>query len=402
MKTDYDLIIIGGGMAGATFACALAPSGLSIALVEAVAPETGKQPGYDDRTVALGHGSWRALQALGIDLPAATPIEHIHTSEKGSFGAVRIDAEAEGVAALGQVVENRVFGHSLWRQMEAADNIHLITPATVTDVGNYLNHVVVDLEDGRNLSARLLVVADGGRSLARHRAGFSVRRKPYGQTAIVANITPDADHDNTAWERFTGDGAVALLPMSEQRFSLVLSIPEQRVEDVMKQDDRAFLRSLQELVGDRCGRFTHVGQRAAYPLVLERAHVPAQGRTALIGNASWAMHPVAGQGFNRGLRDVGTLAELVNEAALRGEDPGAPDLLSQYIRRRKTDDLITTRFTDTLIKTFLSPLAPVKLARKLGLAGVALCPPVRHSLAVLSMGEHARLPRLRRREQFHG
>ena len=405
MKTpDYDIIIVGGGMAGATFACSLAHTGLSIALIEAVAPpkrgKRNKQPGYDDRTVALGHGSWRILHALGvaegIEAGGVTPIEHIHISEKGGFGIARMESEEERVAALGYVVENRVIGNSLWRQLDAAQNIEVITPATVTDATNYLNQVVVNLEDGRELSAKLLVIADGGRSAAREKAGFEIIRKPYGQTAIVANITAEHGHDNTAWERFTGDGAVALLPMTEQRYSLVWSVPGKRVDYLMQLPDEAFLRELQSAFGHRCGRFIKAGKRAAYPLALEQAHTPAHGRTALIGNASWSMHPVAGQGFNRGLRDVGALAELVNEAALCDGDVGNAALLRAYIKRRAADDRIMTRYTDTLVKTFTSPFPPLKLARNLGLAGVSALPCLRHSLATLSMGEHARLPRLRK------
>ncbi len=404
MNTSYDIIIVGGGMAGATFACSLAHSGLSIALIEAVAPPKGKkrnqQPGYDDRTVALGHGSWRILDALGVaDGIAAggiTPIRHIHISEKGGFGIARMESEEERVAALGYVVENRVIGHSLWKQLDAAPNIDIITPASVVDASNYLNQVVVNLEDGRELNTNLLVIADGGRSAAREKTGFQIIRKPYDQTAIVANITAENGHDNTAWERFVGDGAVALLPMTDQRYSLVWSVPGSRVDYLMNLSDKAFLRELQEAFGDRCGQFTKAGKRAAYPLALEQAHTPANGRTALIGNASWSMHPVAGQGFNRGLRDVGALAELVNEAALCGEDPGSAHLLKTYIKRRAADDRIMTTYTDSLVKTFTTPFPPLKLARNLGLASVSMLPCLRHPLTALSMGEHARLPRLRK------
>lgn len=402
VNTDFDIVIAGGGMAGATFACALANSGLSIAVIEAIPPETGKQPGYDDRTVALGHGSMKILHALSVAGPfesaQATPIKHIHISEKGGFGIARIEQQEENVEALGYVVENRALGDNLWARLSSVTNIEIITPATVTDVANYINRTVVEINTDtgtREISAKLLVIADGGRSKAREKAGFQIKRKSYDQTAIVANITTDRDHNYTAWERFTGDGAIALLPMSEQRYSLVWSVPDKRVDGLIKLSKKAFLRELQQAFGHRCGEFIQTGSRASYPLALVGANSPAYGRAALVGNASWSMHPVAGQGFNRGVRDIGALAELVNAAALRGQDPGNAELMKNYVRSRKFDDRMTTTYTDSLIRTFTASFPPMKFARNLGLVGVSMLPCIRHSLATLSMGEHTRLPRLR-------
>ena len=192
--------------------------------------------------------------------------------------------------------------------------------------------------------------------------------------------------------------------MTQQRYSLVWSVPDRRVESLLQLPDETFLRELQEGFGDRCGRFTEVGKRASYPLFLSRVSSPVSGRTALVGNASCSMHPVAGQGFNRGLRDVGALAELVHEAGLCGSDPGSESLLKAYQSRPRFDDRLTTTYTDSMIRTFTTPFPPLKLARNLGLAGVSLIPGLRHELASLSMGEHARLPRLRHNipENCHG
>ncbi|MEM9058039.1 MAG: 2-octaprenyl-6-methoxyphenyl hydroxylase, partial [Pseudomonadota bacterium] len=334
-----DIVVLGGGMVGASLAVALAPLGLRVAVVEARRPGAPGQPSYDDRATAVSMGSRRILETIGVwnALDAgATPIRKIHVSQRGRFGATRLDSVEEQVPALGYVVENRVLGRALWQRLEAADNVQLVCPATLTELDSTDAAVRVTCETGDGqvvLTARLAVAADGAQSQARSLAGIEATAEPYGQTAVITNVTSREPHDGTAFERFTDDGPLAFLPMSNGRSSVVWTLATDAAPAVVELDDAAFIDALQACFGYRLGRLLKVGARHGYPLSLTRAEAVTGDRVALVGNAANGLHPVAGQGLNLGLRDVATLADVVADAvadAAPDNDLGSAVMLNRY------------------------------------------------------------------------
>jgi len=401
-QMDYDLIIIGGGMVGASLACALANTPLRIAVIEAVPLQAATQPSYDDRSIALAYGSQRIFTGMGLwsALQAGvTAIKRIHVSDRGHFGMVRMDAADSAVEALGYVVESRALGRVFATQLAALDNVELLCPAELVALETSPGAVCVELAgpDGRcRLSARLLVGADGGNSLVRRLAGIGLMRRDYEQSAVIANITPGEPHRNIAYERFTRTGPVALLPLSGQRCSLVWTVRRGEEAALLALDDDAFLARLQAHFGYRLGLLQKVGRRSSYPLSLMMAGSQGSCRLALIGNAAHSLHPIAGQGFNLGIRDVATLAEVLEEARVQGQDIGAAAVLEKYHAWRQRDQRRVAAMTDTLVHLFSNNLPPLALARNLGLTALDLLPPVRRALMRQTMGLSGRLPRLAR------
>lgn len=398
----YDLIIVGGGMVGASLAIALSGRGMRIAVIEAHLPGADTQPTYDDRGIALAYGTQRIFEALGVwsDIAqVAEPIREIHVSDRGHFGATRLRAEEEGVPALGQVVTARALGGVLVRRVVDDPALDVIAPATVTDFVDEGGQVRVGIERGGvvdTLRCRLLVAADGGDSAIRASLDVPVVQWQYGQSAIVTNITPARPHHNVAYERFTDAGPVALLPMSEGRCAVVWTVRDEQRDDVLALDDTAFIDAFQRRFGFRLGRFQCVGRRAAYPLTLLRARESVRGRIAIIGNAAHTLHPIAGQGFNLGIRDVAALAEVVSDAHARGGDVGATGVLERYAQWRQAEQRNVSLATDGLVRLFTNPLGVVRLGRNLGLLAMELLPPARHVLARAAMGMLGRQPRLSR------
>ncbi len=397
---SFDILIVGGGLAGAALGCALRGTGLRVGILEAVPIGARGQPSYDDRSIALAHGSQRIFQALGLWSQLAShacPIRHIHISNRGFFGFTRLSAQDEGVEALGYVIENRTIGAIVGAALAAAENVDWIAPATVTDVALDEQAATVCARiNGEQvcLSAKLVVAADGDRSIVRESLGVDVDRRPYDQAAVIANVTPEKHHDHVAYERFTATGPLALLPMTEGRCSLVWMVPPQEQEAMLARGDDEFLKRLQDVFGWRLGRFVKVGKRAAYPLALTRARQAVLTRTVLIGNAAHALHPVAGQGFNLSLRDVAVLAELIYDAHCAGEDIGAQAVLQRYHAWRERDQGNAMLFTDVLARVFANPLGLVAKARNAGLIAADVMPPIKHRLTRFTMGLAGRQPRL--------
>lgn len=402
-QRPYDLVIVGGGMVGASLAIALAGRGLSIALIEAHPPGVDSQPSYDDRAIALAYGTRRIFEAIGV-WPAlqtmAEPILAIHVSDRGHFGATRLSAAEEGVPALGHVVTARELGGVLLERLHADAALELIAPARVVgfaDRGD--DGVQVEIErDGvmGTLDCRLLVAADGGSSSIREQLDVPVVRWQYGQSAVVTNITPGRPHHDVAYERFTDTGPVALLPMTGGRCAVVWTVRDEQVPEVLALDDDAFLCAFQQRFGHRLGRFERVGRRAAYPLSLLRARESVRGRVAVIGNAAHTLHPIAGQGFNLGIRDVAALAEVVDDAFAAGSDIGSPEVLARYERWRAAEQRGVALATDGLARLFSNPLGLVRLGRNLGLLAMEFLPAAKHPLARGAMGLLGRQPRLAR------
>lgn len=398
----YDLIIVGGGMVGVSLAIALAGRGLRMALIEAYVPDTDSQPSYDDRAIALAYGTRRIFEAMDV-WPAlqsrVEPIADIHVSDRGHFGFTRLHASDEGVPALGYVVTARELGRVLLDRLQRETSVDVIAPARVLGFSDQGDVVQVEIDrDGvvSELACSLLVAADGGDSTIRELLDLPVQRWQYGQSAIVANITPAHPHKNVAYERFTDTGPVALLPMSEDRCALVWTVRDAMVDEVMALDDAEFLRRFQTRFGQRLGRFTRVGRRASYPLHLLRAREFVRGRVAVIGNAAHTLHPIAGQGFNLGIRDVAALAEVVDEVHAHGGDIGSAGALSAYVKWRTAEQRNVALATDGLARLFSNPLGALRLGRNLGLLAMEFLPGAKRALARAAMGMAGRQPRMSR------
>lgn len=396
------MLIIGGGLVGASLAVALSATSLRTAVVEAIPLGVAEQPSYDDRTLALAWGSRRVFEAMKLWQAmeaGACAIEHIHISDRGRFGFTRLKSADAGLPALGYVVETRAMGKALFDRLYSEKSLSVFCPAEVTGIEQQADHTVCTLRTDsgeQTLNARLVVVAEGGRSSLREQLGFHTERKEYGQTAIVTNVTPGKFHEHTAYERFTSTGPLALLPMGQERCAVVWSTTPDQVEQIMGWDDEVFLARLQERFGYRLGEFRKVGVRQAYPLALSQPDAPTRDRVVLIGNAAHTVHPVAGQGFNLGLRDVATLAQVLVEADEAGDDIGSDEVLQRYVSWRARDTERVSRFTDSLIHIFSNDALPLALGRNLGLLAVDICPPLKRMFTRRTSGLTGRLPRLAR------
>ncbi len=402
IDNHFDLIIIGGGLAGASLACALKDSALKIAVVEAFELNTDSQPCYDDRTVALSYGSRCIFDAMGVWpslAPFAEAINTIHISDRGHFGVSRLTREQEGVEALGYVLENRSIGQQLYAAIKESQNISLFCPAELNTLQQDESKVSIEVSAGgkvRTLTAELLVAADGNNSQVMQLLNIGSSRKDYAQSALITNITPGKKHDNVAYERFTEDGPLAFLPMTENRCSVVWTLPPEQAEYLYALDEDDFLAQLQQRFGFRLGQIKKTGKRQIYPLFLQSATQMTQGRVAIIGNAAHSVHPVAGQGFNLALRDVALLSELIVDNKRSGDDIGSLSMLQQYVSLREEDINRVYRFTDVLVRTFSNSIAPLAHMRSLGLLMVDVLPDLKHQLAIQSMGMAGRLSRLSR------
>jgi 2-octaprenyl-6-methoxyphenol hydroxylase len=401
---DYDLAIVGGGLVGASLALSLAPLGLRIALLEAVPPVQGEQhPSFDERTTALANGTVRAFKTLGVWAAMereSAPIRKIHVSDQGRFGTARIDAAEQGLEALGYVVPNRVIGAALWQGLARAQGVEVIAPAQVT--ANELDGATRTIRYDSNgmshaLTARLVVAADGVRSVVREQAGIEADHLEYEQVALTAVMTTQRFHDYVAYERFTEDGPIAILPLTDGRCGMVWTRKPEDVSRLLALPDDEFLREFQAAFGFRLGRFVRIGQRASYNLMLSRSDRHIAQRLAVVGNAAQGLHPIAGQGFNLGLRDAMSLAEVIADQRVAGGlDAGDADLLQAYADWRETDRRRIVQFTDGLVRLFASPLGVLRGLRSLGLLAFDVLPPAKSALARLSVGAAERVPRLAR------
>jgi 2-octaprenyl-6-methoxyphenol hydroxylase len=399
---SFDVAIVGGGMVGATLGVALAPLNLRVAIIEAIPHNAAAQPSFDERTTALSNGSRRILETLGV-WPAlsavATPIAKIHVSDQGRFGFARIDAAEQGLSAMGYVVPNRDVGNALWSRLSKIAGLEVYCPAEVSQVTAHDESVTVEIAQKgakTTIDAKLVVAADGAQSAVRGAFGVDAEVRDYEQTAIITTVLPQRFHDNVAYERFTQSGPLALLPLDGGRCTLVLTQPKDAAQSVMAWSDQEFLAELQRRFGFRLGRFLKVGRRVPYPLFLTRATRTSSGRCVIIGNAAQGLHPVAGMGFNLGLRDVASLAELIAERAGQDADPGSLQLLAEYDAWRAADRGGVIAFTDGLIRLFSNPLGSVRRVRNLGLLAFDLFPPAKAALSRLSTGGSGRVPKLAR------
>jgi len=392
----YEVLIVGGGPVGATLACALAEHGAKVAVVES-APDPAVLPaGYDARAYALALGSKLQLAACGAWPAHATPIERIDIAQQHFPGRTVLDREVEGVPALGYVVIAADLGTALYARLAASD-VALLRPATVSALAPVRGACRVRLEGAegpREVTARVVVAADGARSATRTLAGLAAHAIDYGHSALVAEVIPGLSHANTAWERFTPTGPLALLP-APASCRLVWTVTDAEAERLCALDEAAFLAALQAAFGDALGTFRAVRGRRAYPLHGLRVERLVRGRVALAGNAAHTLHPIAGQGLNLGLRDVARLAALLGDALASGRDPGDSRLLGCYAAERRAEHGRAFAFTDGLLGLFAGQALPWRAAKGLGLAGFNLVPPLRRRLADETMGLAGRTGRPR-------
>lgn len=386
------VIIIGGGMTGATLALALShmtAGRLAIDLVEAAVPESLVHQGYDSRAIALAQGTCQQLSDIGVwpSLQScATPITQVQVTDRGHLGQVQLAAEDYRLPALGYVVELHDVGQRLFALLRQAPGVRLHCPAMLTGVDRQRDRLLATLNTGEQLTGQLLVAADGSHSVAARICNMQWRQRDYQQMAVIANVSTAQPHAGRAFERFTEHGPLALLPMSGGRSSLVWCLPASRREEVDAWNDAHFIEALQRGFGWRLGRITAVGARQCYPLQLRSAIRHIGHRLALVGNAAQTLHPIAGQGFNLGLRDVMTLAQTLVAAASRGEDLGDYRTLQRYQQRRLPDQAATVTVTDGLIRLFANPYFPLVMARNLGLISMASSSTLRDALARQTLG----------------
>lgn len=398
MQENYDLLIVGGGLAGNCLALALTDSGLRIALVEANTLDQQQASPAGDRALALAAGTITMLEALGIwqgISQAATPIKTIHISDQGHFGKTRLSAQNENVPALGYVITARdIEGHVA--NLVKESKVKLISPARVVGLVSSSEEINVSLKlanEASTISAKLLAGADGGLSSVRNLLEIGQKVSDYGQTALVTTVKSSLPNRNTAYERFTASGPLALLPVDSRHSAVVWTRTKEDAEALMAGGDNDFLSKLQQCFGYKLGKLSLTAPRRAFPLSLIRADQMVSGRAVIIGNAVHQLHPVAGQGFNLGLRDVMFLAERLIKEHKMGKDIGALDFLNAYARIRQKDHDRTILFTDQVVRIFSNNFLALAAARNAGLTLLDHIPAAKSLLARHAMGFAARLPK---------
>lgn len=398
-----DVLVVGGGLVGATLACALEPLGLEVTLLEAVAPREPDPPSYDDRTLALGGASCRILEGLGLwprIAPRATPIRQVSVTELGRPGHVLLDAAGMGLPAFGHVVEARAFGEAVLARLDALERVRFEWPVRATGLTQQGEFATVEAErDGQEEAwrARLVIGADGADSSIRSLLGVDARTHEYGQVAVICNVTPEVFHDGRAFERMTPTGPFALLPHVGERCGLVWCVPEAEGQGLLELEEATFLDRATERSGGVLGDLRRCGRRSLYPLRRVIPERDRSGRVLLLGNAAHAIHPVGAQGFNLGLRDVAVLAELVaDEQAGNADevDPGAASLLERYSDWRRPDRDSTVGWSHDMVSLFASASLLTRFARSAALSLVGLSPTLQRRLASRAMGYRGRVPRL--------
>lgn len=400
----HDVLIVGGGLVGASLAIALDRLGLDVGLVEATPP--GALPAvFDERNLSFAEATLNALTALGVmqKLRASTgAIERIHVSRTGDFGRVVLEAAKYGRAEFGRVVIARDFGEALDARLGELTRLQRYRPMRfvgLADAGDGLRAIRVANDAGeRTLRGRLLVAADGTRSGVREALNIGSDEHDYAQTLFVARLRGERAPDGTAYERFGHGGPTALLPRGDRHFGLVHSVAREYADAVAALDDAAFVARVQDVFGWRAGRFLGCGPRSAYPVARVMAQALAAPRAVLVGNAAQTIHPIGAQGFNLGLRDALTLAELIESGleAARGAgfDCGDAALLARYAERRREDRERTVAFSDGLARVTSNDSELMRPLRSLGLFAADRLPSAQAFLVGAAMGYRGDVPAL--------
>ncbi|MES2826196.1 MAG: 2-octaprenyl-6-methoxyphenyl hydroxylase [Pseudomonadota bacterium] len=399
---NVDIAIIGGGMVGASLALLLARQNPAwqIALLEAqpfAGPDTASyQPSFDARSTAIAQGSVEILRELGVwekFAEHATRIQQVHVSDAGHFMGGLIDADSYDLDAVGYVVANVWMGNVLFSELQSQNNIQCFAPVRVEKLISQQLGTQLILKSSENifgLNCKLAVVADGGDSPLRTTLGIHSTIKDYGQTALIANVAYSKSHNGVAYERFTAQGPLALLPLGEsvdaKESALVLTLANDQANEIIALNDKDFLQHLQQRFGYRLGIFLRLGKRFAYPLKLVTANEQIRSHIALVGNAAHFLHPVAGQGFNLSLRDCVCLVDALIQGEAAGKPLGELSTLQDYLNRQQFDQRLTIEFSDKLVRLFSSTSLPLIMLRHLGFVGLDLMPVVKNQFAAQTMG----------------
>lgn len=397
---DFDVLIVGGGLVGASLAIALDGSGLRVAQVEAVAAQINPQANPDERSLALARASVNALTALGVwplIEAKATPIRRVHVSRRGEFGTVRLVAAEHGLDAFGATCPARELGNGLLARLQRCTNLVRYAPAKLSafaDDGDGIIATLAAADGERRLRARLLVGADGTASFVRDALGIGTDSKDYAQTAFVATVQPERAMDGCAYERFTATGPVALLPLSDRRAGVVMTVPSADAARVAALDDAGFIAELHARFGYRLGKFSRPGKRVSHALARVVAQRLTATRAVLVGNAAQTIHPIGAQGFNLGLRDALVLAELLVAQSRAGGDVGDSALLRRYVELRREDRDGTAAMSDQLARWTASEAPPLKALRSLGLIAIDRIAPLKQAIVGRGMGFRGHAPAL--------
>ena len=398
----HDVVIVGGGLVGASLAIALDRIGVDVGLVEA-APAGTLPAVFDERNLSFAEASVNALSALGVlqALRAPTgPIRRIHVSRNGDFGRVRLEAADYGREVFGQVVVARDFGAALEARLDELTHLTRYRPARFVGLedadGGRRNVRILDAQGARVLTTKLLVAADGTRSGVRDALGIAAEEHDYAQTLFVARLRAERAPDGTAYERFGDDGPTALLPRGDRHYGVVHGVAREEAGVVAALDDAAFLARIQQAFGWRVGRLLSVGARSAYPAIRMRAARITTARAVLVGNAAQTLHPAGAQGFNLGLRDALTLAELIETrgGGHVGGDPGTDELLGEYNQRRYDDRTRTIAFSDGLAKLTADRAPLLRPLRSAALLALDRMPSAQAWLVGGAMGYRGDVPKL--------
>lgn len=400
--TRAELLVVGGGMAGLTMAVAGARAGCTVALIDDQPVATVLAPEFDGRASAIAHASVQLLKALGAYpalAPEAQPILDIRVSdgrpgEQASPFFLHFDHRAVGDEPFGVMLENRAIRAGLHQVIAGLHQITVFAPAKVTAARREAGGVAAELADGRRIEARLLIACDGRASPLRAAAGIKTLAWSYPQQGIVTTVAHEAPHHGVAHEHFLPAGPFAILPLTGNRSSLVWTERASLVPSLMALDRAAFDDELRRRFGSHLGACRSVGPRFCYPLGFHLAHRFTVRRLALVGDAAHTIHPIAGQGLNLGLRDVAALAEVIADHRRLGLDLGDPEMLERYERWRRLDSLVLGAVTDSLNRLFSNDLAPLRLARDLGLAAVDRLPGLKRFFMRHARGTAGKLPRL--------
>jgi 2-octaprenylphenol hydroxylase len=398
---DFDILIVGGGMVGATLACALGDTALRIGVIEsAVAPMAWPEEEFDIRVSAITRATEKAFAGIGawegMVRRRVAPYTHMHVWDATGSGSIDFDSGDIGEGNLGHIIENRVILAALLERMAEFGNVELLCPTRVAGLVRHADSAVLTLEDGRSFNARLVVGADGANSWVREQAGITTTGWPYEQTAVVATIKTSKHHQDTCWQRFMPSGPLAFLPLPQGLSSIVWSTSPERAVELVAMPESQFLDELQQAFGDTLGRMESTGPRGAFPLLLRHANSYCAERLVLVGNAAHAIHPLAGQGLNLGVSDAAALAEVLLEAHTKKLDIGELATLRRYERWRKADNVAVMAAMDGFKRLFSNDSTPLSLLRNLGLSLADHAGPVKNMLIRRAMGLDGDLPRLSR------
>lgn len=396
MNNEYDIAIVGGGLIGISLALALAKLPLRIVIIDA-APKQIYTDNLDERPLALSYASWQIFKALNIyqeisDI--AIPITKIHVSDRGHFGAVRISAKEENVPALGYVMPAHLLLMAVQTALQTQTHIEQIYSIRVTNYQKELTHATLTLSNNQSVSAKLVVASDGTESALRKLLRIPTIIHDYQQSAVVANVELARGHFHTAYERFTVNGPLAILPLTENYCGIVWTIANESVEEVTAYDDQKFLQELQKIFGYRLGRFLNVGQRQMHSLKFVRALEEIRPGLVLLGNAAHTLHPIAAQGFNLGLRDVAALSQVIIDASNKKEDLQDFKILQRYEQWRRLDHGTIVTLTDSLVKLFSNNFLPLVWGRGVGLTCIDMLSGMKNKLSKVTMGKFGSLPKL--------